>query len=489
MSLSPPPYTYDPIPSKTHIHLIRLNAAEKQINLTLTAHDLASPSTLPPFTALSYTWGCPGLSSTSESYFAAYPEDQPPAASSDSIWGKATHPVRCNGSTFLVRLNLFDALIKPIVAEDNCEEMVSIDAICIDQDNIQEREDQVQLMGDIFGRAEGVLAWLGANDEFTDDAVSVMERLEKVGKVCNSEEEMSVTLFFLYLLFLKAIFEPRLTYRRELERQKYDWITSADLHEPEAYEKLGIEFTTPRNGGPGLDSVSRAVHFLEQVRAWGGSRITDKVLSDIFNPEDGSEPSPDGWDLALSLMSFGAQSHVALAVAGTRLHERAGLDALLEAHRDTNATDPRDKVYALLGLTSDPVGDLIVDYGSPVDVDLRIFAHREPNRNRKSKSLPSWVPEFSVKHEGGAMDNRTGGGKDWMASGGETWKPDDGLLDGRELQVRGRVLGFIESVYPRLLFRGKEEKRWQGWRDLLRVLQASLRPSEIQFQGFQQYDT
>ncbi|KAM7193305.1 Heterokaryon incompatibility protein (HET) domain containing protein [Rhypophila sp. PSN 637] len=489
-----PIYTYDPLLSKTHIRLIRLNDFEKEKSFTLTVHDLASPSTLPRFTALSYTWGYPYLNQSS-------------TTDSDSKWNEPTDPFGCNGCTFLVRPNLSNAIAMLDLAEGQREEMVWIDAICIDQSNIAEREDQVIIMGEIFERAEGILAWLGTSDEFTDDALKVIQNLAKVGKVCIGEEEM------------------------ELERQKYDWVTAADLLEPEACEKLGIEFISLKEWRAWFGFVSRpyfrrawivqevlkarkldmvihdniitwhhfskAVHFLEQVRAWRGSQIINEVIADIFNPGTKAGNSLDTWTLVSSLIRIGARRQVALVVGGTRSQDRAGLDVLLKDHRDTKATDPRDKVYALLGLTSDPLGDLKVDYESPVEViytrtarhlcrlheDLRIFGHRELNRHRKNNHLPSWVPEFSSKHDGGAMKTGAGGGNDWMASGGETWKPDSGLLEDRELQVQGRLLGVVNSVCPLFLFRGMMEGRWQGWRNLLRLLHATSCSLKVQAHG------
>lgn len=38
------------------------------------------------------------------------------------------------------------------------------DAICIDQSNVQEHKHQVQMMRQIYSRAESVIVWLGAAD-------------------------------------------------------------------------------------------------------------------------------------------------------------------------------------------------------------------------------------------------------------------------------------------------------------------------------------
>ncbi|KAK4206900.1 heterokaryon incompatibility, partial [Rhypophila decipiens] len=108
-------------------------------------------SPLPKFTALSHTWGYPGI------YQGRYFE--PP-----SHWNTPTHAVTCDGNpSFMVRTNLISALKTLFFGNRKFrrEEYFWIDAICIDQENIAEKEDQVKLMGKIYGRADQVWAWLG----------------------------------------------------------------------------------------------------------------------------------------------------------------------------------------------------------------------------------------------------------------------------------------------------------------------------------------
>lgn len=46
-----------------------------------------------------------------------------------------------------------------------------IDSICIDQNNVEERDQQVSIMADIFRSAESVYVWLGRGDEDTSYAI------------------------------------------------------------------------------------------------------------------------------------------------------------------------------------------------------------------------------------------------------------------------------------------------------------------------------
>lgn len=86
-----------------------------------------------PYTCLSYRWGAPDPSSS----------------------------ILINGQLFAVRQNLLDFL--DMARKNGAATMIYwIDALCIDQDNILERNHQVAQMGDIFSQATCVNIWLGA---------------------------------------------------------------------------------------------------------------------------------------------------------------------------------------------------------------------------------------------------------------------------------------------------------------------------------------
>lgn len=89
----------------------------------------------PPYKALSYTWG----------------------SRETAIWMPMV-----DGSFFPITKNLRDALRNLIHASKlNDSVWLWIDQICIDQNAIQERNHQVQIMGDIYKGAEEVIIWLG----------------------------------------------------------------------------------------------------------------------------------------------------------------------------------------------------------------------------------------------------------------------------------------------------------------------------------------
>ena len=76
-------------------------------------------------------------------------------------WGSSTHrkEIFANGHPIEVRENLWNALDALRFKEDS--RVLWIDAICINQTDVSERNHQVQQMTDIYSQASCVLAWLG----------------------------------------------------------------------------------------------------------------------------------------------------------------------------------------------------------------------------------------------------------------------------------------------------------------------------------------
>jgi hypothetical protein len=54
-----------------------------------------------------------------------------------------------------------------------------VDAVCINQENLLERNSQVQIMDQIYRNAETVRIWLGPHDDFSEPAVRVIEALAR----------------------------------------------------------------------------------------------------------------------------------------------------------------------------------------------------------------------------------------------------------------------------------------------------------------------
>lgn len=113
------------------IRLIRIHPARNDADPIACDLTEAVIGDRPCYEALSYTWGDQG----------------------------ATKPITLNGVKFWVGPNLFDALV--CLRRRGNGTSFWIDALCINQKNIPERNRQLRLMSQIYFRASMVVVWLG----------------------------------------------------------------------------------------------------------------------------------------------------------------------------------------------------------------------------------------------------------------------------------------------------------------------------------------
>jgi hypothetical protein len=104
-------------------------------------------------------------------------KDPPDYVAISYAWGDGvdTKPLVLQGATIPVAASLYDAL--KAIRQKKVEALVWVDALCIDQQNKDERATQVRLMGHIYSRAMSVAIWLGPE---ADDSTLAVQLLEKV---------------------------------------------------------------------------------------------------------------------------------------------------------------------------------------------------------------------------------------------------------------------------------------------------------------------
>jgi hypothetical protein len=93
------------------------------------------------------------------------------------VWGErhGSRPLLCEGKAILITPNCELALRHLRRRKKTVK--LWVDAICIDQASISEREQQVPLMGDIFRRAFQVTIWLGEGTDESARCFSYLRRL------------------------------------------------------------------------------------------------------------------------------------------------------------------------------------------------------------------------------------------------------------------------------------------------------------------------
>lgn len=141
------PYVYEPVPTPTSIRLIKVKAKNETEDLVCSL-EIADLSVPPEYVALSYVWGDKSNTAT----------------------------IVCHGKAVQVTQTLYAAL--RIFAASPL--LVWADALSIDQQNIPEKTQQVNMMALIYSKAAGVSIWLGP-DPYKDAPV-VLENIKRFVK-------------------------------------------------------------------------------------------------------------------------------------------------------------------------------------------------------------------------------------------------------------------------------------------------------------------
>lgn len=150
---TPLPARYQPLSNtRNEIRLLALlparDTTDTTVHCTLSTHFLADA---PDYAALSYVWGDANL----------------------------TRTILVDGQTVHVTTNLADALAQ---LRDFGVQTLWVDALCIDQTNDEEKSQQVQKMSDIYRRAGTVVAWVGLADGESGRGVAAVKVLAGVAE-------------------------------------------------------------------------------------------------------------------------------------------------------------------------------------------------------------------------------------------------------------------------------------------------------------------
>jgi len=92
-------------------------------------------------------------------------------------WGDATDAaeILCNGTPFFITRSLLAALQR--LRSGDSTILLWVDAICINQHDITERNHQVSIMRQIYSQATQADIWLGEADATTAEAVELIEKM------------------------------------------------------------------------------------------------------------------------------------------------------------------------------------------------------------------------------------------------------------------------------------------------------------------------
>ncbi|KLP21242.1 uncharacterized protein LW94_132 [Fusarium fujikuroi] len=154
------------------------------------------------------------------------------------VWGQGSyHKIACNGCDINITQSCYEALTS---LRESCQSLtVWVDAICINQEDTGEKEQQIMLMGRIYTLAEIVYVWLGVGNTKTDQAAEYIGAISQFrlfpAKVWPSSQShtrrnlsrrlIEIGRYILPLAFRNLCIEPLITERY----QKYTllWVIHA----------------------------------------------------------------------------------------------------------------------------------------------------------------------------------------------------------------------------------------------------------------------
>ena len=165
-----PRHIYSPLPRGDYFRLLELLPGEPGTTLhgNLAHYDLDAFN-VPPYKALSYTWG---ESKYDRLIVSGHRVPLDSALRKDY---DIRHPLYCDGKRLLISTNLRDALRR--IRHRFLPMKLWIDAVCINQQDDIERGAQIMLMTRIYHHASPVLLWLGEEDEVTVPAFDLIRLL------------------------------------------------------------------------------------------------------------------------------------------------------------------------------------------------------------------------------------------------------------------------------------------------------------------------
>lgn len=276
------------------------------------------------------------------------------------------------------------------------------DAICIDQDNLEERTEQVKRMKDVFEKASKVIVWLGSKVNFS--APDLFSFLDTVAKVSPCPDKYGVES--------PEDFRPLDEYLRDADSHYWEMLRA--LHHCVLFKRIWVvqELNLATEGY--LLTGHHRIRLFNFKTAMFWIRKRRPTETKKFRiPWENLDPF-----IYLRFIA-GDTSRPPASITGS--FNSQPVYFVLRSIRNCSSTDPRDTIYGLLGHSSlQPWIRTIPDYTQvPVDYKLphtelyfavacrlieesqpmftlSLVEHDENIWKQENPDCPSWVPRWDL---------------------------------------------------------------------------------------------
>jgi hypothetical protein len=264
------------------------------------------------------------------------------------VWGDAAdrRPIYVSDHATSGRLDITSNLYVALqhLRDPALPRLMWIDAVCIDQKNLAERASQVNFMANIYSHARQVVVWLGIAD---DDSGDILAAIEDAADLCCRRPPSFIGIMgsTQWRKHQRAVYQRTLS--KLLNRPWFSriWV----LQESAAARSILIKCGTVEM--PGY-VFTTGLRYLRSEAILGASSVTNQCLSALETME---------WNTLIKHRAVTPLLSDSFSESG--FSRSTSLGDLLERFYRHEASDKRDKVFALLGLCSPDSRSLIVpDY-------------------------------------------------------------------------------------------------------------------------------
>ena len=366
------------------------------------------------------------------------------------VWGEPTltEVVHVDGHEVRITKNL-DIALRHLRLESE-PRVLWVDALCINQEDVNERSHQVTLMKSIYQRCKQDVAWLGPTaDDKSSRAAKValgFDLMQKMGSKTVAN------------LFSDAWDRDD---EKDPERKKIKVLKEAQknaLHHafnaPQLWERIWVVQELACSG--------------EVMLVYGRRTLNWKFLADFLGDRPYADafhaPFGHGHQGPILTSLFGRPQSIEQQRRIMRDVENGYSSTLLDVlarFRYASATDPRDAIYGLLGLVTEP-HSIRVDYcktkkqvftdvaewliNSRGDLDI---IDQNPWQTDLPKQRPTWAPEFAHPNYLGRLQHLSSllfAQRSIFAAGRASCAIPAVIDQGRFLRTTGCVLGRLGPI-------------------------------------------
>ena len=374
--------------------------------------------------------------------------------------------IACGSSSLEVTHNLAAALRS--LRRFDRPRVFWIDAVCINQKDEIEKSGQIPLMHDIYATAKSVLIWLGPSFRGVKAAFDVLPYLAIVGVERHPTGKPDTeTLEDILSSYIKE----RPKHGSIIQREDDLLFTTHDRnsvleHTLERHPELDDDVIFRFDNYETWTAIDRLFSDSYFQRSW---IIQEVAVAEAVYVFCGSYSIH--WDIfrmafeGRSKMTFqsqkGLQSYIpCVRDARTRYRDYENprcldLGVVLTSFSYSKATNPRDRVYAALGIVKPQsiCQDIVPDYTKEVEdvfyeaachiiqlrKDLYLWSSKTLMSRRAMPKLPSWVPEWTMAPCEEALEFAVPEFSRCLAC--------NPFIEGNSLFVDGHLLDEIETIY------------------------------------------